>query len=92
MFSKFYFLSTVADDIPNPLSDIDECVQSPENCMFGKCTNFEGSFTCECPEGFQLSASGRRCLGECKWMKRETVMLLHASASRDKVGKLSAER
>uniref|UniRef100_A0A4W6C030 Fibrillin-1 n=1 Tax=Lates calcarifer TaxID=8187 RepID=A0A4W6C030_LATCA len=44
------------------VSDIDECSQSPELCTFGTCSNTEGSFTCLCPEGFQVSASGLRCL------------------------------
>lgn len=47
------------------VSDIDECSQSPEICTFGTCSNTEGSFTCLCPEGFVISASGRRCLGNC---------------------------
>ncbi|XP_049927129.1 fibrillin-1 isoform X2 [Epinephelus moara] len=42
--------------------DIDECSQLPEICALGTCSNTEGSFTCLCPEGFQISASGRRCL------------------------------
>lgn len=43
--------------------DIDECSQLPEICTFGTCSNTEGSFTCECPEGYQISVSGRRCIG-----------------------------
>lgn len=57
------------DEVVNVVSlcvtDIDECSQLPEICTFGTCSNTEGSFTCLCPEGFQISASGRRCLGNC---------------------------
>lgn len=49
--------------LPLRVSDIDECSQLPEICTFGTCSNTEGSFTCLCPEGFQISASGRRCIG-----------------------------
>lgn len=55
----------VVDAVSLCASDIDECSQLPEICTFGTCSNTEGSFTCLCPEGFQISASGRRCLGNC---------------------------
>lgn len=48
---------------PLCVSDIDECSQLPEICTFGTCSNTEGSFICLCPEGYQISASGRRCIG-----------------------------
>ncbi|KAL7879280.1 hypothetical protein AOLI_G00102540 [Acnodon oligacanthus] len=45
-----------------PSADMDECADTPEICIFGTCQNTPGSFKCNCPEGFQLSSSRRRCV------------------------------
>lgn len=47
------------------LLDIDEC-QDPDACS-QLCVNLEGSYKCECEEGFQLDPLSRSCkaVGEC---------------------------
>ena len=50
--------------------DIDECslVNGGDNvCLNGVCQNLEGSFRCECFEGFRLDAQGSNCtdIDEC---------------------------
>lgn len=46
------------------LVDIDECVEDPEICALGTCSNTPGSFICLCPEGFIVSSTGKRCQGK----------------------------
>lgn len=55
---------------PKPLSlarltDINEC-QDPDTCS-QLCVNLEGSYKCECEEGFQLDPFSKACkaMGEC---------------------------
>lgn len=45
------------------LSDIDECVFS-NACVNGHCQNTDGSYTCTCPQGYVLDATGTACEGE----------------------------
>ena len=40
--------------------DIDECANGVARCEFN-CTNLEGSFRCECPDGQSLRPNGRTC-------------------------------
>ena len=42
--------------------DHDECEENGM-CANGKCINMDGSFKCQCHEGFVLSASGHSCIG-----------------------------
>lgn len=44
------------------LSDIDECLQTPNPCAY-QCRNVPGSFRCLCPPGTVLLGDGRSCAG-----------------------------
>lgn len=40
----------------------------PHLCRNGRCKNTEGSFHCDCSEGYALTADGEHCkdIDECK--------------------------
>ena len=45
--------------------DVDECAEDSSLCQpTGTCKNTEGGYTCECPEGYVVDASGTRCVDE----------------------------
>ena len=46
--------------------DVDECKLNKGLCEFGKCENIDGSFKCNCNEGFEAINKGKRCV--CKLM------------------------
>lgn len=43
------------------LQDLDECKVNPGVCIGGHCVNTDGSFRCECNDGYTLDESGLRC-------------------------------
>ena len=43
--------------------DVDECRDSGV-CRGGQCLNTDGSFRCQCPPGFDVSADQLHCIGE----------------------------
>jgi len=45
------------------MTDINECAVVNGGCQHD-CFNTPGSFTCNCPPGYQLTADGRHCQGK----------------------------
>ena len=47
--------------------DINECKELVALCRNGRCRNTEGSFTCECADGYTLTPDGEHCrdVNEC---------------------------
>lgn len=44
--------------------DLNECEFMPHACDGGDCINTDGSFRCECPAGYVLDGTGKRCIGK----------------------------
>ena len=42
--------------------DIDECSLIDDCCINGKCINTDGSYMCECPNGYHLDSDGHTCV------------------------------
>ncbi|XP_033109507.1 fibrillin-2-like [Anneissia japonica] len=47
---------------PDVYEDINECKVFAEICNNGRCINMDGSFRCECDQGYQLDESKRNCV------------------------------
>ena len=62
--------SVLTPDVIILLTDIDECLQVPEICELGSCTNIGGGgfYTCTCPPGTISSGTNTdnslRCIGK----------------------------
>ena len=54
-------------------SDINECEDSNGGCE-QLCVNFDGTFTCDCENGYALDEDGVSCIGNFSFLG---VVLLH---------------
>ena len=72
--TKFFYL---------PLTDIDECNVDRETCTNGQCINSQGSFRCECPQGFVLGRDGRTCLGNLRVNSHQAIAKANTKCSFD---------
>ncbi|KAJ8945200.1 hypothetical protein NQ318_013650 [Aromia moschata] len=45
-------------------SDLNECELMPNVCDGGECVNTDGSFRCDCPMGYTLDETGKKCIDE----------------------------
>lgn len=43
--------------------DVDECSVNPHLCQNGQCLNLEGTFRCDCFDGFEPTSDRKRCIG-----------------------------
>ena len=43
--------------------DVNECDLDSNLCQNGICRNTEGSYTCDCDSGFEVSYDGKSCIG-----------------------------
>ena len=46
------------------ISDVDECKEIPGLCRKGSCVNTFGSYTCVCPQGYELNLESMSCVGQ----------------------------
>ena len=69
------FLSIILH-LPAPLTDINECDPSVNSCE-QVCYNTNGSFVCDCRQGYVITADGLSCLGRnnhTQFNNLETIM------------------
>ena len=43
--------------------DVNECVLNPDICRNGNCVNLQGSYRCDCYEGFEPGHDYKQCIG-----------------------------
>ena len=56
----------------SPFTDIDECEVDNGGCQH-KCVNTDGSFQCQCKQGFQLLADNKNCEGTNRFWNPKSI-------------------
>lgn len=66
------------------IADINECAIMRGVCGNGTCENIDGSFTCNCNEGFESTMMMQVCMGKrcfntgCKYPRFNDISIYHA--------------
>lgn len=60
-----YFQVGITDEC----QDVNECGLDGDLCRDGICINTEGSYTCECGSGFEISYDGKSCIGKARLLE-----------------------
>ncbi|XP_066993764.2 fibrillin-2 [Anabrus simplex] len=53
--------------------DLNECLFMPNACDGGDCINTDGSFRCDCPSGYILDESGRKCIDDNECLSASNI-------------------
>ena len=64
--SNFHYIALFAD--------INECTDGSNGGCDQSCSNLEGSFSCNCSEGYKLAGDDRRCLGGPEALYAEAIV------------------
>lgn len=54
-------------------NDLNECILMPDICNGGDCVNTDGSFRCECPQGYVLDSTGRKCVDDNECISSQNI-------------------
>lgn len=53
--------------------DLNECLLMPGICDGGDCVNTDGSFRCDCLQGYVLDSTGRKCIDENECLSNQNI-------------------
>lgn len=74
-FFIVFVVSSFSDPLLCILADLNECRAKPGICKNGRCINTEGSYRCDCNDGFEPSSTGTECIGKITTAEEHVVRL-----------------
>ena len=72
--SWFYSIFTLGPGRGGDGEDFNECLMlGPDICDGGTCINTDGSYRCECPKGYKLDRSGKKCVDDNECLSMSNI-------------------